>query len=516
MGFDYFYGKQSQQFAFYRIPRVLFTDNRFRKISTDEKVLYGLLLDPVFLSQENGWVDEEGRVYIIFTLAAIRKAMDCSEKSAIKYLTELEEFGLIERIRQGLGKPSLIYVKNFIDQEKLRVMTCKNYSSPTVKVTGTDQYNLQPNNTNYNNTDLNNHFVEKYYRDLGKMKAVQGANNKKNEGNVTPNTVFEIHKILRSCFRQAVKWGIMEKNPAVDATLPKRTKKKREIWDAETLMQAIEACDEKWLEAAFHLAFTATLRLGEILALTWDCVEISEEAIEENRCFIVINKIIERVSVEALEALEHKDVITVFPSKKKNNRTVLIMKTPKTETSNRKVYIPSHVGKCLVELKKEQDQTRELLGSEYKDYNLVLATSFGMPIGGSHLRDKMQEIIDEEGLPDVVFHSLRHTSVTYKLKLSGGDIKAVQGDSGHAQADMVTEVYGHILDEERKKNAQMMERAFYNKENLNPDMHGQTGTEPNNSISVPGGIDAELLAKVLENPEMVALLTSLAKTMKIS
>ena len=114
------------------------------------------MLDRVFLSQENGWVDEEGRVYIIFTLAAIRKAMDCSEKSAIKYLTELEEFGLIERIRQGLGKPSLIYVKNFIDQENLRVMTCKNYSSPTVKVTGTDQYNLQSNNTNYNNTDLNN------------------------------------------------------------------------------------------------------------------------------------------------------------------------------------------------------------------------------------------------------------------------------------------------------------------------------------------------------------------------
>ena len=63
----------------------------------------------------------------------------------------------------------------------------------------------------------------------------------------------------------------------------------------------------------------------------------------------------------------------------------------------------------------------------------------------------------------MVFHSLRHTSVTYKLKLSGGDIKAVQGDSGHVQADMVTEVYGHILDEDRKKNAQLMENAFYNK-----------------------------------------------------
>ena len=90
----------------------------------------------------------------------------------------------------------------------------------------------------------------------------------------------------------------------------------------------------------------------------------------------------------------------------------------------------------------------------------------------------MKQIIKKVGLPDVVFHSLRHTSVTYKLKLSGGDIKAVQGDSGHAQADMVTEVYGHILDEDRKKNAQLM--------------------------------------KVLGNPEMAALLTSLAKSMNLN
>lgn len=314
-----------------------------------------------------------------------------------------------------------------------------------------------------------------------------------------------------------MKWGIMEKNPAIDATLPKRNKKKREIWTAEMLMQAIEACDEKWLEAAFHLAFTATLRIGEILALTWDCVDISDEAIETNSCYIVINKIIERVSVEALDFMDRKDVITIFPTQKRNNTTVVVMKTPKTETSNRKVYIPSHVGKCLKELKAEQDHTKEILGNEYKDYNLVLATTFGMPIGASHVRTKMKQIIKKEGLPDVVFHSLRHTSVTYKLKLSGGDIKAVQGDSGHAQADMVTEVYGHILDEDRKKNAQLMENAFYNKENLNPDIHGASGAQNNNNnnmISVPEGVDADMLMKVLGNPEMAALLTSLAKSMK--
>ena len=156
MTFDYFYEEQSQQFAFYRIPKVLFTDNRFQKISTEGKVLYGLLLDRVSLSRENGWIDEEGRVYIIFTLNAIRQAMNCAEKSAIKYLTELEDFGLIERIRQGLGKPAIIYVKNFIDQYNLQVKTCNNSSSGPVEVPVQDQYNLQPNYTNNNNTDFNN------------------------------------------------------------------------------------------------------------------------------------------------------------------------------------------------------------------------------------------------------------------------------------------------------------------------------------------------------------------------
>ena len=98
----------------------------------------------------------------------------------------------------------------------------------------------------------------------------------------------------------------------------------------------------------------------------------------------------------------------------------------------------------------------------------------------------------------------------YKLKLNGGDIKAVQGDSGHSQVNMVTDVYSHILDEDRKKNARLFEEAFYEKKNLNPQMHE---TPEGKMLSVPDGVDAELLAKVLSNPEMVALLTSLAKNM---
>ena len=125
--------------------------------------------------------------------------------------------------------------------------------------------------------------------------------------------------------------------------------------------------------------------------------------------------------------------------------------------------------------------------------------------------EQMKKLIEEHNLPPVVFHSLRHSSVTYKLKLNGGDIKAVQGDSGHSQVDMVTDVYSHIIDEDRRRNAELFEEAFYEKKNLDPKMREETTTQ---TVDVPDDVDAELLAKVLSNPEMQALLASLAKAMK--
>ncbi len=129
----------------------------------------------------------------------------------------------------------------------------------------------------------------------------------------------------------------------------------------------------------------------------------------------------------------------------------------------------------------------------------------------TELRGQLNKLIEEYNLPPVVFHSLRHSSVTYKLKLNGGDIKAVQGDSGHSQVDMVTDVYSHIIDEDRRRNAELFEEAFYEKKNLDPKMRDETATQ---TVDVPEDVDAELLAKVLANPEMKALMASLAKAMK--
>ena len=114
----------------------------------------------------------------------------------------------------------------------------------------------------------------------------------------------------------------------------------------------------------------------------------------------------------------------------------------------------------LVEWKRDQDFTKEALGSEYADFDLVMANGLGMPTEQSRITALFAELIEKNDLPKVVFHSLRHFSITYKLKLNGGDIKSVQGDSGHAQAQMVTDQYSHILDDDRKNNAALFERAF--------------------------------------------------------
>ena len=156
MTYDYFYGQQAEMFAFYRVPKVLFTEDCFWNVSTDAKLLYGILLDRMNLSARNGWLDEEGRVYIIFTIEEIKGALGCAEKKAVKLLDELEKkCGLIERKRQGLGKPNLIYVKNFISGSVERqFLNCQNDNSATFQNTIQDLSKAQGNNTDIKNTDL--------------------------------------------------------------------------------------------------------------------------------------------------------------------------------------------------------------------------------------------------------------------------------------------------------------------------------------------------------------------------
>jgi hypothetical protein len=114
--FDYYYGIEAEQFSFYRVPRLLIKDERFRGLSSDAKLLYGLMLDRMSLSMKNGWLDDENRAYIIYAVENIMEDLGCSKPTCTKVIKELDAdngIGLIEKKRRGLGKPDIIYVKNF-------------------------------------------------------------------------------------------------------------------------------------------------------------------------------------------------------------------------------------------------------------------------------------------------------------------------------------------------------------------------------------------------------------------
>jgi len=273
-----------------------------------------------------------------------------------------------------------------------------------------------------------------------------------------------------------------------------------------------EVCDDPILSLALNLAFSCSLRIGEMLGLTWDCIDIAPQSIENGSAYIFVNKELQRVTRGALDDLSDKGVIKKFPPCIASTHTALVLKEPKTKTSIRRVYLPKTVAYMLVERKKEIDELMDLFGDEYIDNNLVFCSSNGRPMESQVINRAFNKLIKENGLPHVVFHSLRHSSITYKLKLNGGDMKSVQGDSGHAQVKMVADVYSHIIDEDRCINAQRLEEAFYSSKTPDP----VEDTEPktaDTAVTESDESDAAKILELLKNPETAALLKQLAKAL---
>ena len=161
MTLDYFYGQAGELFSFYRIPKALFQEPRFQSLSTDAKTLYGILLDRMSLSAKNGWLDEQGRVFIIFTIEDVKRALCCADNKATKLLRELEEFGLIERKRRGLGKPSLVYVKNFSAESSKSIFQNRDFhDSGGFKSASQDPAKPRCNKTEENNTEMSETYAE--------------------------------------------------------------------------------------------------------------------------------------------------------------------------------------------------------------------------------------------------------------------------------------------------------------------------------------------------------------------
>ena len=340
-------------------------------------------------------------------------------------------------------------------------------------------------------------FIDQFYKTLQTTKPVSTRTRKASGEFVSIRIIEKIHKLLKCAFRQAVRWELIQRNPFDLAMVKKPKYQPRAIWDADTIRKALDECRDSKLYIAMNLAFACSMREGEICGLTWDNVHITDGDIGADNAYVMVDKELQRCSQRVIEVLDKKDILYIFSTSNPKATTRLVLKYPKTESSVRKIWLPKTVAYILRSWKKSQDELKSFLGDEYQDHNLVLAQEDGRPCEGRLILKELKKLREVAGLPNVCFHSLRHSSTTYKLKLNHGDLKATQGDTGHAEIDMITKVYAHILDEDRKVNAQKFEAAFYS----NPDLRG---------VKVPpstGGVDlAALISQLQESPELAQTL----------
>ena len=242
----------------------------------------------------------------------------------------------------------------------------------------------------------------------------------------------------------------------------------RKTWNDSELIYAIRICDDELLKLSISLTFACSLRPGELAGLMWSATSlIDEHGILLEKPSIDINKIITREYISALKESNNRGIIMQFPPifGKPDSKTVMVLKNPKTEASTRRVYLPLTVARMLLDYKAKQDDEKEILGDDYNDYGLVIAQKNGNPYDVKDISKRFNKFIKSHGLNLVQFMSIRHSSVTTKLKATKGDTKSVQGDTGHSTPEMINTVYAQIRDENRAQTAEIIDDLIFSKLN---------------------------------------------------
>lgn len=309
--------------------------------------------------------------------------------------------------------------------------------------------------------------IDSYYSRLLESPAVVIKGHHDTGVEVSAFTLNRVHKLLKSAFSKAAAWHYMETNPVLGATLPEARCREREVWSDAEALNALSLCNDPTLHLCLMLALGCSMRLGEILGLQWSNVFMGKSLAAAGEAYLKVDKELNRCSnksIAELERVSRSTIVLKFPTViPKNCTTTLVLKAPKTESSIRSIYLPLAVVEELRKIRAQQQEYKRLLDEEYRDYDLVVAQINGRPYEARIIDKMFFRFIEAYELRPVVFHSLRHSSTSLKLKLSRGNIKAVQGDTGHAEARMVTDTYAHSFDEDRKLIAQEMDTGFFSK-----------------------------------------------------
>lgn len=301
---------------------------------------------------------------------------------------------------------------------------------------------------------------------------------------LSSTTIRHVHTLLKTAFDKAVEWKRLDQSPVV-CDAPKKSKTEKNIWTPEMVRSALDDIEHEQLHLAIHLAFICSLRNGEAMALTWDDVDF------DNLC-IHIRKTLQRATRDAINLIPKDDLMFQFPPHVAGDKkSILVLKKTKTSSSERMVYMTPELRHELLMHKAQLAKEKAYRGKDYKDFNLVFAQEDGFPIEPKLCEKwfkKWQKRTDLD-LPPIIFHELRHSSASYKLIESQGDVKLVQGDLGHASAETSINTYAQVQDPRRREFIQRLGKEFY---------HTQSeAQQPVETKDFDG-----VLSAVLENPKL--------------
>lgn len=305
---------------------------------------------------------------------------------------------------------------------------------------------------------------------------------------LSETTIRYVFTLVNCFFRKAVQWDDIEKKP-VKCDKPGIDTVPREFWQPEMFEEALNKIGDELLRLAVHIAFRCTLRIGEVCALNWNDINYDDKT-------VTIKKTLQRVTLNALDKIAPESVFHVYPPMKKMSKSRLIITTPKSDLGNRVNILSDQLCDELKqwELKITMDKVRQ--GEKYNKNNLVFCYPDGRPLEPKKLTKRFSKWQSENGIGDidsVDFHSIRISSTSLKLAVSGGDIKSAQKDLGDKTTNMVLSTYARSLDTQHEAMNEKFDQYFYG-DNYDPSKNNEA---MNNKLLL------QMMTDHLQNPEFL-------------
>ena len=352
--------------------------------------------------------------------------------------------------------------------------------------------------------DLRTYDIEQFYATLSQTPCGQYVHGEKQE--LTENqkkrllsstSIHEVHTLLKTAFSYAVDWDLIHKSPT-PREAPKVNTEERTIWDERTMLAALQTIENPALHLAVHLSMILSLREGEILGLQPGDLDFDAA---DGRGTITVGRSLQRTEKAALEKTDPNQIYHIFPDQREGSSSALVLKKPKTKKSSRTLYLTRPLKEELLAWLEKLRQDELAMDGRYRNCGQLFRLPNGMPVAPEALSKWYRTWRAEHPeFEKIVFHGLRHSSATYQLIESGGNIKAVQGNTGHATTGILMDTYAHTQDKPRLELAEKLEADFYSQDIGSP-KSGSVPVKENLSDSIQ--ITPEGMLKVVRqmNPE---------------